>query len=45
MDMNKNYIIYPKDSYTQIAGLDREYLTQQFMFTQLSLMQQFMELL
>lgn len=21
--MDKNYIIYPKDSYTQIAGLDR----------------------
>ena len=34
MDMDKNYIIYPKDSYTQIAGLDREHLTQQYMFVQ-----------
>ena len=30
--MDKNYIIYPKDSYTHIAGLDREHLTQQYMF-------------
>lgn len=44
MYMDKNYIIYPKDSYTQITGLDREHLTQQYMFAQLSLMQQFTEL-
>ena len=43
--MDKNYIIYPKDSYTQIEGIDREHLTQQYMFVQLSLMQQFTELL
>ena len=43
--MDKNCIIYPKDSYTQIAGLDREHLMQQFRFAQLSLMQQFTELL
>ena len=30
--MDKYYIIYPKDSYTQIAGLDREHLMQQYMF-------------
>ena len=29
--MDKNYIIYPKDSYTQIEGIDREHL-QQYMF-------------
>ena len=34
MYMDKNYIIYPKDSYTQITGLDREHLTQQYMFAQ-----------
>lgn len=45
MYMDKNYIIYPKDSYTQIEGIDREHLTQQYMFAQLSLMQQFTELL
>lgn len=45
MYMDKNYIIYPKDSYTQIEGIDREHLTQQYMFVQLSLMQQFTELL
>ena len=45
MYMDKNYIIYPKDSYTQITGLDREHLTQQYMFARLSLMQQFTELL
>ena len=45
MDMDKKYIIYPKDSYTQIEGIDREHLTQQYMFAQLSLMQQFTELL
>ena len=43
--MDKNYIICPKDSYTQIEGIDREHLTQQYMFAQLSLMQQFTELL
>ena len=32
--MDKNYIICPKDSYTQITGLDREHLTQQYMFAQ-----------
>lgn len=45
MYMDKNYIICPKDSYTQITGLDREHLTQPYMFAQLSLMQQFTELL
>lgn len=45
MYMDKNYIICPKDSYTQIEGIDREHLTQQYMFAQLSLMQQFTELL
>ena len=45
MYMDKNYIIYPKDSYTQVEGIDREHLTQQYMFAQLSLMQQFTELL
>lgn len=44
MYMDKNYIIYPKDSYTQIEGIDRGHLTQQYMFAQLSLMQQFTEL-
>lgn len=44
MYMDKNYIIYPKNSYTQIEGIDREHLTQQYMFAQLSLMQQFTEL-
>ena len=34
MYMDKNYIIYPKDSYTQITGLDREHLTQQYVFAQ-----------
>ena len=43
--MDKNYIICPKDSYTQIEGIDREHLTQQYMFAQLGLMQQFTELL
>lgn len=43
--MDKNYIICPKDSYMQIEGIDREHLTQQYMFAQLSLMQQFTELL
>ncbi len=45
MYMDKNYIICPKDSYTQIEGIDREHLTQQYMFAQLGLMQQFTELL
>lgn len=45
MYMDKNYIICPKDSYTQIEGIDREHLTQQYMLAQLSLMQQFTELL
>ncbi len=43
--MDKNYKFVQKTVIRRFEGIDREHLTQQYMFAQLSLMQQFTELL